>query len=119
MIGVLGASPVIDTLVKSGKLKVESLAGQWEGFQQVVVDQPTAGVARALVIVGADRRGAVFGTYDLSERIGRFAMVVEAVKNNAHTVEARFEGVAAGRRVVKVWRLDDNVVLEKLIVEPG
>ena len=25
---------------------------------------------RALVIVGADRRGAVFGTYDLSERIG-------------------------------------------------
>jgi hypothetical protein len=42
---------------------------------------------------------------------------VAAVKNNAHTVEARFEGVAAGRHVVKVWRLDDNVVLEKVIVD--
>jgi hypothetical protein len=70
IVGVLGASPVIDALVKSGKLKVEGLAGQWEGFQQVVLDQPTAGVARALIIVGADRRGAVFGAYDLSERIG-------------------------------------------------
>jgi hypothetical protein len=42
---------------------------------------------------------------------------VEAVKNNAHTVEARFDGVAAGKHVVKVWRLDDNVVLEKVIVD--
>ena len=42
---------------------------------------------------------------------------VEAVKNNFHTVEARFENVAAGRHSVKVWRLDDNVVLEKVIVD--
>jgi hypothetical protein len=70
IIGVLGSSPAIDALVKSGKLKVEDLAGQWEGFRQVVVERPAPGVPRALVIVGADRRGAVFGTYDLSERIG-------------------------------------------------
>ena len=70
IIGVLGASPVIDGLVKSGKLKVEDLAGQWEGFRQVVVERPVANVPRALVIVGGDRRGAVFGTYDLSERMG-------------------------------------------------
>lgn len=70
IIGVLSASPVIDGLVKSGKLKVEDLAGQWEGFRQVVVDRPVANVPRALIIVGGDRRGAVFGTYDLSERIG-------------------------------------------------
>jgi hypothetical protein len=70
IIGVLGSSPAIDALVKSGKLKVEDLAGQWEGFRQVVVERPVAGVPRALVIVGADRRGAVFGAYDLSERIG-------------------------------------------------
>ena len=35
-----------------------------------MLEQPWPGVRRALVIVGADRRGAVFGTYDLSERIG-------------------------------------------------
>lgn len=70
IIGVLGASPVIDALVRDGKIKPEDLAGQWEGFRQVVVERPTPAVPRALVIVGSDRRGAVFGTYDLSERIG-------------------------------------------------
>ncbi|UAL12940.1 glycosyl hydrolase 115 family protein [Caulobacter segnis] len=70
IVGVLGASPVVDALVHSGKLKVEGLAGQWEGFRQIVVERPFANVPRALVIVGADRRGAVYGAYDLSERIG-------------------------------------------------
>lgn len=70
IIGVLGASPIIDGLVKDGKLKPDGLAGEWEGFRQVVVNKPAPGIPRALVIVGSDRRGAVFGTYDLSERIG-------------------------------------------------
>lgn len=70
IIGVLGKSPVIDGLVRAGKLKVDNLGNEWEGFRQVVVEHPTPSIARALVIVGADRRGAVFGTYDLSERIG-------------------------------------------------
>lgn len=70
IVGVLGASPVIDGLVHSGKLKAPGLAGQWEGFRQVVVDRPAPNIPRALVIVGSDRRGAVYGVYDLSERIG-------------------------------------------------
>ncbi|MGH1556802.1 hypothetical protein ACRAWD_01285 [Caulobacter segnis] len=41
---------------------------------------------------------------------------VEAVKNHVHTVEARFPDLSAGRHVVKVWRLDDNAVLEKVTV---
>src|SRR6201999_2493043 len=35
-----------------------------------VVDHPAPGVARALVIAGADRRGTIFGIYDLSGAIG-------------------------------------------------
>lgn len=70
IIGVLGQSPVIDGLVHAGKLDAGDLSGQWEAFRQVVVEQPFADVPRALVIVGADRRGAVFGTYDLSAKIG-------------------------------------------------
>ncbi|MDQ8757089.1 hypothetical protein RCO27_12725 [Sphingosinicella sp. LHD-64] len=34
-------------------------------------------------------------------------------------MEARFPGVAAGRHVVRVWRLDDNVLLQKLVVTNG
>jgi hypothetical protein len=42
---------------------------------------------------------------------------VAAVKDHVHTVEAAFQDVAAGAHVVKVWRLDDNAVLEQLIVD--
>jgi hypothetical protein len=70
VIGVAGQSPAIDALVREGKLKLDGVTGQWEAYQQAVVERPWPNVPRALVIVGADRRGAVFGTYDLSEKIG-------------------------------------------------
>jgi len=70
VIGVLGQSAMIDQLVRGGRIQAADLHGEWEAFRQIVVDNPLPGVARALVIVGADRRGAVFGTYDLSQRIG-------------------------------------------------
>lgn len=70
LIGVLGRSPAIDALVRAGKIKPQDIAGEWEAFRQIVVDKPAPGIARALVIVGSDRRGAVYGAYDLSEKIG-------------------------------------------------
>lgn len=70
VIGMLGHSDAIDTLVRTGKIMVSDLPGQWEAFRQIVVENPFPNVPRALVIVGADRRGAVFGTYDISEKIG-------------------------------------------------
>ena len=70
VIGVAGQSAAIDDLVRRGRIAVSDLAGQWEAYRQIVVDRPYPGVDRALVIVGADRRGAVFGAYDLSEKMG-------------------------------------------------
>lgn len=70
IIGVPGQSPAIDGLVKAGKLRADDLKGRWEAFRQIVVENPAPGIRRALVIAGSDRRGAVFGTYDLSEKLG-------------------------------------------------
>jgi len=70
VIGVLGQSPLIDGLAAVGKLETEDLEGQWEAFRVAVVDDPWRGVRRALVIAGSDRRGAVFGVFDLSEQLG-------------------------------------------------
>jgi hypothetical protein len=70
VVGVLGQSALIDELAKAGKIDLTGLAGQWEAFRQIVVHEPFPQVRRALVIVGSDRRGAVFGLYDLSEKIG-------------------------------------------------
>lgn len=70
IIGVPGRSAVIDRLISTGKLKVTPILGRWEAFERIVVEHPFPRVREALIIVGADRRGAVFGTYDLSEKIG-------------------------------------------------
>lgn len=70
IIGVLGHSKVIDALVRAKKIDAADINGQWEAYRQIVVANPVKGIKQALVIVGADRRGAVFGSYDLSEKIG-------------------------------------------------
>jgi Glycosyl hydrolase family 115/Gylcosyl hydrolase family 115 C-terminal domain len=70
IVGTIGQSKSIDALIASGKLDARGVTGQWEGFVQQVVEAPMAGVDRALVIAGADRRGTIFGIYDLSARIG-------------------------------------------------
>lgn len=69
--GTLGQSPLIQTLVADGKLKdLDTLRGRWEGTHMEMVEQPFPGVARALVIVGSDRRGTAYGLMHLSEVIG-------------------------------------------------
>jgi hypothetical protein len=68
--GVLGRSTLIDGLARAGKIAASDIDGQWEAYRQIVVEQPFPQVARALVIAGADRRGVVYGAYDLSEQIG-------------------------------------------------
>lgn len=70
LVGTLGESPLIDQLVKSKKLDVSGIAGKWETFLIQVVEKPMKGVDRALVIVGSDKRGSIFGIYDLSQQIG-------------------------------------------------
>jgi hypothetical protein len=70
IVGVLGKSAAIDCLVRTGKITASDIAEQWEAYRQIVVDRPYPDVARALVIVGADRRGAVYGMYDISGKMG-------------------------------------------------
>lgn len=70
VIGVLGQSALIDRLIADKRIDGGGLAGEWEAYRQFIVDQPFPGIGRALVIVGSDRRGAVFGAYDVSQRMG-------------------------------------------------
>ncbi|HYG23072.1 MAG TPA: glycosyl hydrolase 115 family protein [Verrucomicrobiae bacterium] len=70
IIGTAGKSPLIDTLVRDGKIDVSDIAGKWEAFFLQVVPQPMAGLDNALVICGSDKRGTIYGIYDLCEKIG-------------------------------------------------
>ncbi|MFO1449010.1 MAG: glycosyl hydrolase 115 family protein [Opitutaceae bacterium] len=70
LIGTVGRSPLIDGLVASGKLDVTEIRGRWESFLIQTVEQPLPGVARALVIAGSDKRGTIYGIYEVSRQIG-------------------------------------------------
>ncbi|WP_229725114.1 glycosyl hydrolase 115 family protein [Hymenobacter baengnokdamensis] len=70
LIGTIGHSALIDKLVKAGKLDVKSLAGRWETFVVQPVANPLPGVRQALVVAGSDKRGTIYGLYDLSQQMG-------------------------------------------------
>ncbi len=70
LVGTLGRSPRLDDLVRSGRLDTAGVAGRWETWLTQVIERPWPGVARALVIAGSDKRGTIYGLYDLSAQIG-------------------------------------------------
>jgi len=70
LVGTLGKSELIDRLVRDHVIDVSSVAGKWESFLVQVVQKPFPGVDSALLIVGSDKRGTIYGIYDLSEQIG-------------------------------------------------
>ncbi len=70
LIGTIGKSELIDDLVKRKKLRVDDIAGKWETYLIQVVENPLPGVKEALVIAGSDKRGTIFGIYDVSAKIG-------------------------------------------------
>jgi hypothetical protein len=70
LIGTIGRNHRIDQLIKAGKVDVSAIRGRWESFLIQVVPNPWPGVKRALVITGSDKRGTIYGIYDVSEQIG-------------------------------------------------
>lgn len=63
IVGTIGKSPLIDGLVEAGRLNVDGVKGQWESFVIETVDG-------SLVVAGSDKRGTIYGIYDISEKIG-------------------------------------------------
>ena len=70
IIGTIGNSEIIDQLVRDGKIDATQLKGKWEKFTSQIVDNPSKGIKKALVITGSDKRGTIYGMYDLSNQIG-------------------------------------------------
>ena len=68
--GTLGRSKTVDQLAKQGMLDVGGVRGEWESYVLQVVTNPLPHVDAALVIAGSDRRGTIYGIYQLSEWIG-------------------------------------------------
>lgn len=70
IVGSIGNNAVIDSLISQGKLDVSEVQGKWETYKIQFVKEPTAGVDKAIVVVGSDKRGAIYGLYHISETMG-------------------------------------------------
>lgn len=69
IIGTLD-SPIIKEMVSKGKIDAGQLVGLTEKYMITTVTDPADGINEALVITGSDRRGVVYGIYEISEQIG-------------------------------------------------
>ena len=63
IIGTIGKSKLIDELIRLKKLNVKGIKGAWESFIIETIDGN-------VVIAGSDKRGTIYGIYDLSEKMG-------------------------------------------------
>ncbi|KAJ0420520.1 hypothetical protein BJY00DRAFT_323774 [Aspergillus carlsbadensis] len=68
--GTIGYSSLIDAIIENNKLDVSEIEGKWESYISQVVKNPLDDLDAALVIAGSDKRGTIYGLYDISEQIG-------------------------------------------------
>lgn len=85
IVGTLGKSSLIDQVVANAKLDVSAVQGKWEAFMAKEISNPLPGIQSAYVIIGADKRGTIFGMYDHSEQFGERRAVITC-NANAHLV---------------------------------
>jgi hypothetical protein len=67
LVGTIGHSSAIDELVKERKIDGKVLKGKWEKYIITTVDGKNG---RQMVIAGSDRRGTIYGLYELSRQAG-------------------------------------------------
>ncbi|MBN1894482.1 glycosyl hydrolase 115 family protein, partial [bacterium] len=68
--GTVGKSRVLDGFIRENGIDVSDLEGRREKFFIQVVEKPVSGPERALIIAGSDKRGTIYGLYDMAEEIG-------------------------------------------------
>ncbi|RNI36334.1 glycosyhydrolase [Hanamia caeni] len=70
IIGSINGSDLIQRLIQSKKINVDSIKNKWEAYQIQIIKNPFKGVDRALVITGSDKRGTAYGVFEMSKEIG-------------------------------------------------
>ncbi|MDR0749837.1 MAG: glycosyl hydrolase 115 family protein [Tannerellaceae bacterium] len=70
IIGTVGQSEMIDRLAKEGKINRNDVEGKNEKYIIQTVENPRQDVEKAIVIAGSDKRGTIYGIYELSRQIG-------------------------------------------------
>lgn len=93
--GSIGNNEVIDEMISSGKLDVSDIKDKWETYKIQVVENPTADIERAIVVVGSDKRGTIYGIYHISELMGVSPWVYwgDAVPDQKETISLKYSAL--------------------------
>ena len=70
IIGSIKGSKLIQQLIQSKKINVDSIKNKWEAYQIQVIKNPFKGIERGLIILGSDKRGTTYGTFEISKQMG-------------------------------------------------
>jgi len=68
--GTVGRSSIIEQLAEKKVIDLTPIKDKSEVFLAQVIHHPFAGVERAYVIAGSDKRGTIYGLFHLSEMLG-------------------------------------------------
>ena len=63
IIGTIGRNKMIDSLIQHQNIDVSKIQGKWEAYSIKKIGED-------LLIIGSDKRGTIFGIYELSKQIG-------------------------------------------------
>ncbi|WP_299234496.1 glycosyl hydrolase 115 family protein [uncultured Bacteroides sp.] len=64
IIGTIGKSKTVDSLIKNRHISVKDIKGKWEAFKIICLDD------NRLVVAGSDSRGTAYGILELSRMMG-------------------------------------------------
>ncbi|KAF2454677.1 hypothetical protein BDY21DRAFT_290855 [Lineolata rhizophorae] len=70
IVGTLGKSALVDAMAQAGLVDASEIEGEWESFVTQIVYSSDPDAGSALVVAGSDKRGTIYGLYDISEQIG-------------------------------------------------
>ncbi|WP_312172770.1 glycosyl hydrolase 115 family protein [Chryseobacterium sp.] len=68
IIGTVGTNKQIDQFILSKKINAKDLKGKWESFVITTIENSKG--EKQLVIAGSDRRGTIYGIYEISKQLG-------------------------------------------------
>ena len=103
VVGTIGKNKQIDQLIASKKLDASDLKGKWESFVITTIENPKNTAQKLLVIAGSNKRGTIYGIYELSRQLGVspwywWADVPAKKRTNAYVLSGRY---ASGEPKVK------------------
>lgn len=101
IIGTVGNNKRIDKLISSKKINAKDLKGKWESFVITTIEASKS--KKQLIIAGSDRRGTIYGIYEISKQLGVSPWywwndVPAKKRSSAHVVSGYF---ASGEPKVK------------------